>query len=219
MGRELKFILFILLASFVFADSSMHLDIYLYVNTNDSAKILNISILPGPETPVFYSKGNYTFQTLSKSNRVVYEKNLSIDFIILSDPPKFTNETIVFFSIPLSSDLQTIKLFKNKRLIFEENIQKFLCNNDGKCDSFENFYSCPGDCPSGSKDNVCDALIDGRCDPDCNVDVDLDCNPILKQKLISSQFPWVLIIVGVIVIFLIVLFIIKIKSKKKKATL
>jgi hypothetical protein len=217
MGRELKFILFILLASFVFADSSMHLDIYLYINTNDSAKILNISILPGPETPVFYSKGNYTFQALSKSGRVVYEKNLSIDFIIFSDPPKFTNETIVFFSIPLSSDLQTIKLFKNKRLIFEENIQKFLCNNDGKCDNFENFYSCPSDCPSGSKDNVCDALIDGRCDPDCNVDVDLDCNPILKQKLISSQFPWVLIIVGGIIIFLIVLFIIKIKSKKKKA--
>ncbi len=50
------------------------------------------------------------------------------------------------------------------------------CNHDGFCDiGIENYYNCPGDCPSGSQDGVCDKVKDGRCDPDCSAGEDPDC--------------------------------------------
>ncbi len=59
---------------------------------------------------------------------------------------------------------------------------------DKRCDSSpnisdlytgENYRSCRRDCPSGGKDNYCDRVKDGRCDPDCKKGEDPDC---LKQR-------------------------------------
>src|SRR5690606_15582477 len=38
---------------------------------------------------------------------------------------------------------------------------------DGSCGMPENVLSCPADCASGGRDNLCDGKRDGRCDPDC----------------------------------------------------
>ena len=35
------------------------------------------------------------------------------------------------------------------------------------CNVGESYESCPKDCPSGGKDDFCDNVKDGRCDPDC----------------------------------------------------
>lgn len=39
----------------------------------------------------------------------------------------------------------------------------------------ENYGNCPKDCNSGVKDNYCDKVSDGICDPDCNISQDADC--------------------------------------------
>jgi hypothetical protein len=52
---------------------------------------------------------------------------------------------------------------------------KPVCNNDGTCYSGENNQNCPNDCPTGSKDGICDKIKDGRCDPDCKWLEDPDC--------------------------------------------
>jgi len=38
---------------------------------------------------------------------------------------------------------------------------------DGSCGLPENARSCTADCPTGGRDNLCDGIRDGRCDPDC----------------------------------------------------
>jgi len=52
---------------------------------------------------------------------------------------------------------------------------KPVCNNDGICYADENYKNCPSDCPTGSKDGICDKIKDGRCDPDCKWLEDPDC--------------------------------------------
>ena len=53
---------------------------------------------------------------------------------------------------------------------------------DGLCNSpMENHMNCPQDCPSGGKDNYCDALSDGICDPDCKIEEDIDCKRQFKE--------------------------------------
>jgi hypothetical protein len=186
-----RIIYILLLVLFLFQIPSahsqpLHLEIYLNISINDIANLLNITIVSGPEASIFYPDGNYTFQVLSKNGEILYQKNFEAGFVILSHPPVFVNETIVMFSIPYLPNMQILRLLKGGKVIFEENIGKYFCNQNGKCEGQENFYSCPKDCPSGSKDNVCDALIDGKCDPDCKENVDLDCNLELKRKILGK---------------------------------
>lgn len=51
------------------------------------------------------------------------------------------------------------------------------CKVNGKCepDKGENYFTCSEDCPSGSTDDVCDLIKDGRCDSDCTAGADPDC--------------------------------------------
>jgi hypothetical protein len=52
---------------------------------------------------------------------------------------------------------------------------KPVCNIDGICYTDEDYLNCPVDCPTGSKDGICDKIKDGRCDPDCKWLEDPDC--------------------------------------------
>jgi hypothetical protein len=218
MGR-IKYILstiFLLLISFAYAQSSFHLDIFLWIDVNDNVKLLNMSMASGPEIEIFYPEGNYTLQILSKNKEILYQKNFNVEFVILSNPPTFTNETTIMFSIPSLPNIETLKLLKNGKVIFEERIGNLLCNQNGKCEDGENFYSCPKDCPSGSKDNVCDALIDEKCDPDCKKDVDLDCNIQLKEKVLKKGGINLLMILATIISItgVAIMIIILLKAKK-----
>jgi len=49
-----------------------------------------------------------------------------------------------------------------------------MCMENGACDQGENYVFCPQDCPTGSKDDTCDAAEDGRIDPDCAPGADPD---------------------------------------------
>ena len=48
------------------------------------------------------------------------------------------------------------------------------CKPTGRCSPGESYINCPRDCPTGSKDDVCDGVEDGRVDPDCTSDADPD---------------------------------------------
>ena len=48
---------------------------------------------------------------------------------------------------------------------------------DSMCGFPETYASCPQDCPSGGRDEYCDAAQGGRCDPDCRGGEDSDCAP------------------------------------------
>jgi len=65
---------------------------------------------------------------------------------------------------------------------------------DGTCGMPENYETCPKDCPSGSYDNFCDGIKDGKCDPDCKekygesaIKMDPDCAEILNETICGNQ--------------------------------
>ncbi len=49
-----------------------------------------------------------------------------------------------------------------------------LCSPDGVCGEDENYLYCPEDCQTGTADDVCDGVDDGRIDPDCSKGFDPD---------------------------------------------
>ena len=56
----------------------------------------------------------------------------------------------------------------------------------------ENYNTCKIDCPSGSRDEYCDGITDGRCDPDCTAEEDIDC---MKPEDNTLTYSIILIVV------------------------
>lgn len=52
-----------------------------------------------------------------------------------------------------------------------------LCNDNGLCESDEDYQNCPADCLSGSPDDLCDFQEDNILDPDCPPGYDPDYVP------------------------------------------
>jgi len=94
---------------------------------------------------------------------------------------------------------------------------KYLCGN-GICEPNENSRSCMTDCPSGGKDNYCDAFKDGICDPDCITEEDPDCEkktPRIPIKPIEKGISNFYVMIGIILVLVIGLLLILIVLKKK----
>lgn len=51
------------------------------------------------------------------------------------------------FPFPYFGSEERIRMSQNGRVIFDEWASKYLCNNNSICDTNEDYYGCPSDCP------------------------------------------------------------------------
>lgn len=127
------------------------------------------NVLPSP----FFIPGDYTLRILDSNGNILINESLGVNFCKMSSPPICYDKTSAYFALEFSENMKVFKLFHEEMEIFQTNI--ILCNNDGVCNGFEDFLSCPQDCPLGSNDVICLPDEDGICDPDCGEGVDPDC--------------------------------------------
>lgn len=151
-------------------------------------------------------------------------------------------EVTLLLRLPYKEDTNKLIIQKDNAQIFEKEIN--LCNQDKTCQitEGENYLSCEEDCPSGSKDDLCDEAYDDICDPDCKFqgreDKDPDCtcgngicdtreDPIVCEADCGKPSPpffwWIIggvvgaIAILVLIIVGIVMLIKKIKNKNQTA--
>lgn len=98
----------------------------------------------------------------------------------------------------------------SQRLEFRVLFGERNCEVNGFCGGNENYGTCPIDCKSGMKDDYCDRIIDGICDPDCE-GKDLDCK--IKEREEKKILTSFLIILFIIVIMF---YILKLKKKGRR---
>jgi len=98
----------------------------------------------------------------------------------------------------------------------DSDCKKIIICGNGKCEEQESFRNCPIDCPSGSKDNYCDKVRDGICDPDCLPSEDPDCETKTKIKPQQNTIRYFLLGGVIVIISLLILFIVWKKKKKKE---
>ncbi|MBI2673522.1 hypothetical protein HYX19_04635 [Candidatus Woesearchaeota archaeon] len=118
--------------------------------------------------------------------------------------------------MPYFQNGKKIEIYDQKdKKILEIDIGYFanVCG-DNVCQEHESYVDCKQDCPSGSKDDFCDRVSDGICDPDCGESNDLDCK---DQQSLFKRFNFKYII-GSILILLVFLFLFN-KIRKRKTEL
>ncbi|MGB9719319.1 MAG: hypothetical protein ACPL06_01850 [Candidatus Anstonellales archaeon] len=77
--------------------------------------------------------------------------------------------------VPFVHHSEVVEISKKDNILFSKSLSEYVCRENMECESMENFLSCPSDCHSGGKDDFCDRIEDGICDPDCISSADLDC--------------------------------------------
>ncbi len=97
------------------------------------------------------------------------------------------------------------------------------CKADGICGEGENHLYCPEDCDVEKSDSVCEAVVDGKCDPDCEKGYDPDCkvnekkidveNKGLEEKEEASNDNTIVYIVGGIIAIVLIYSLIKMRRK------
>jgi len=91
---------------------------------------------------------------------------------------------------------------------------KITCRANKKCDAGESYIFCPEDCQTGSADNVCDGVDDGRCDPDCLKGADPNCQNAKKEMVGISRFFSALLGFIVFIVLLLSFFVLRFFKKK-----
>lgn len=207
----LIFMLTVLMISPVFADKVILLD---FTIAKDDKVTMNwLSVVEGK--PDYAANGNYAAIVLDREGNAISTTPFSISFY--TSGFEELSERNIIMKIPYRNDAYAIKMQKGDKII-SQNLIGTVCNNNLKCEASENYASCPTDCISGSRDNYCDGVVDGRCDPDCAVSGDKDCESaesgVVGTGGITETSTWLILIVIVIIIAFAVFYFTKGKKKK-----
>lgn len=185
-------ILLIIILSFLFLigisyaqDKALFLEI-VYFPASENIKFSGMYVNYGSEfiPPVVEGKTKYTIEIQDQNLHRLYSKDFSLNFVVL-DTPMPDNITTIFI-LPYYPNAKKLLISKSEEGILTINLQ-LLCNNNGVCENYENYFSCENDCPSGSKDGACDKVKDGICDPDCAMPSDdPDCVKTTIAKITTT---------------------------------
>lgn len=163
--------------------------------------------------------GEYILEHIDIQDNIQYSINFTIPDVFMTPPREWFDEngTQVKFRDDYQKPLSRVVVYapyyytvkgaqlktNNKIIDYKELLEYNRCNINRICDKRENSKACPQDCPSGSSDNFCDKVSDGKCDPDCLVTEDQDCKHVVVPETASEKRDnnlWFIIIAIVLVL-------------------
>lgn len=204
MNKIILVSLLIFITPFVYADEQKVYVLDLSYSKG-SVSVNSISVIFANLNPVTDQPlDGYELKVLSFDNSILYRQKFKFNLEIQAVAPQGTfdesGRQITFPEGPGILENASIELLipyypngkyidintPNGTKVLEIPILQFAqtCGNY-VCDPQESYESCNKDCPSGGKDDYCDKISDGKCDPDCIKTEDRDCQDLLSK----IQFP------------------------------
>ena len=203
----LAFILLLLVSSAYGVDYS-NLELAFVITPDGDVSIERASIKDVSSVPISDTETDYSVEFYDNENNLIDKAYFS---------PKFSEhdsygEIIVFDSAyiyiqkPYSIDIKNFKIKLENKILLEDALGKYFCDNNGICEEIESYEYCLSDCPSGSNDDFCDNIQDDVCDPDCQLLDNEDCkrdtergNSGALSKLILYS---IILIIAIITVYL-----------------
>jgi len=138
----LLYIIFIVKAE---TENSLALTFLVYKNDTISVKSVEYTtanpLLPRRE-------GNYKLDAVDDKGKIIFSQKFDVMFIILSEPPEETNESLMYMRIPWNENYFKINFYHNDTLIYVISLSDYICNKNGLCEKEkgETLINCPNDC-------------------------------------------------------------------------
>ncbi len=202
------------LPSLAFAEEIMFMEFDI---TREGKVSMNwLSVIEGsPDQSV---DGNYAAVVLDREGSEISRTKFSVSFYMSGTYEELSQRTVMM-KIPYREDAYAVQIQKNGAMIFSYPIGS-VCDSNLKCEGNENYASCSSDCQSGGRDNYCDGVQDGRCDPDCAVSGDVDCAGATTgaAETVGKGISPLLVagVAAVAVIILLAVFLLRRKPAKKR---
>lgn len=126
-------------------ENSLALTFLVYKNYTISVKSIEYTaanpLLPRRE-------GSYKLDVVDDKGNVIFSQKFDVEFIILSEPPEETNESLTYMRIPWNENYFKINFYHNGTLIYVVSLSDYICNKNGLCEKEkgETPINCPNDC-------------------------------------------------------------------------
>ncbi len=137
-------------------------------------------------------EGDYRLVVEDVLGRPIWEKRYSLSFIVHASVPRPVPYIIIDEKVPYEMASFRLSLYRNEDGLFTTPLD--FCDSNGRCDSSENYVSCPSDCERRKYDGFCINLKDGFCDRDCFEGYDPDC----KRQETFVRWSFVVFLVFII---------------------
>lgn len=176
----------LVMTALMLVNTSMAVEKYYSLDLNYYDGVItyrSINLLTG-EKPEMPNEGRFTLRAISFYNAVLDELRFDInaeEYFGIKENKDFT------LYVPYYKEGEEIVIFKDGERIFGYDVSSFadVCG-DGSCQFHESYEDCPGDCPSGLRDDFCDMVEDKKCDPDCSLKMDTDCE---EEFVVETKEP------------------------------
>lgn len=188
--------------SLIIAEADEVLFLMYTIYKNDTLFVNDLTVTNAPVL-LPKDKGDYKIEIVDTKDVTIFSSKFDVKFLILSDPPRETNESLMLFKIPWNEAMKKIRFYHLDRLIHTIEI----CNKNNQCESKkgENTINCPEDCkPKPTCGN-------NKCELGENYE---NCPQDCPKPEKPGMSIWIYIIVGIVIASVIGFFLYKIKWEK-----